>query len=142
MKTRVIVAGLVRKDDQYLFIRQNKAGGAYPGTLHIPGGGLEPGETPDDAMRREFMEETGITVDSLERINFDWDILPYKGETMLLIFLQYTAVYAQGTPQPGSDAREIIWLRREEIVRDNHNPPSVRFLQKLGLIDQKEINNG
>ena len=80
MRMRVIVSALVRDGDRYLFIRQNKAGGAYPDTLHIPGGGLELGEDPDVAILRELAEETGLTVKNLARFDFDHDITEYKGK--------------------------------------------------------------
>ncbi|HOO50040.1 MAG TPA: NUDIX hydrolase [Alphaproteobacteria bacterium] len=134
MKTRTIVACLINKGNEYLFIKQNKKGGAYPDTLHIPGGGLEENETPDEAIIREVEEEVGITIKNLIGIGFDWDILPYKGEETLLIFLQYTAELDQGEAKPSSDAKSVSWINKADLALANHNPASVKFLKRLGLL--------
>lgn len=134
LKVRVIVSALVRDADRYLFIRQNKEGGAYPGTLHIPGGGLEPGEDPDVAVRREIAEETGLAVRNLVRFDFDFDITEYKGKKIQFIFLRYTCERDNGVPKPGSDASELLWLSKDELTKSRHNQPSLRLLSKLGLL--------
>ncbi len=132
--TRVIVSALIEKEGKYLFLRQNKPGGAYPGTLHLPGGGIEPKEHPDDAVRREILEETHITVKNLKPFDFDSDVTAYKGGTVPFIFLRYTCSYESGTPRAGSDAKELVWLSREDIKTAPHNPPSLRLLTRLGLL--------
>lgn len=132
--SRVIVSALVRRDDEYLFIKQRKAGGAYPDTLHIPGGGLEPGETPDVGVVREVREEVGIEVSDVRAVDFDWDVVLYKGSPTLLVFLRFAAEYASGTPTASSDASEIVWVREDDLASGPHNPPSMRLLQRLGLI--------
>lgn len=42
----------------------------YPRRSGLPGGHLEVGETPDQAINREIMEELGIEVDNLKRTDF------------------------------------------------------------------------
>jgi len=45
-----------------LFIQKRQADDVWPGLWEFPGGVLEPGETPEQAMVREFLEETGLAV--------------------------------------------------------------------------------
>lgn len=39
MEHRIVVSALIKFEDKYLFVKQDKTDGAYPGTLHLPGGG-------------------------------------------------------------------------------------------------------
>lgn len=62
---RETARGVILQDDTFLFIRrtrQNSEGG-IDNWLSIPGGGLDPGETPEQAVVREMKEELGIDVD-------------------------------------------------------------------------------
>lgn len=135
MNRRIIVSALIKCKDKYLFIKQNKEGGAYQDCLHIVGGGLEDNETLEEAIKREVMEEVHIELDEVTPFDFDSDITMYKGEMTQLIFLRYTAEIKNFTGYPDSDAKEIIWLSKEEILNYKHNEPSMRFLKKLGLIE-------
>ena len=56
--THIGVYGLIVKEDKILLIK--KAGGPYDGKLDLPGGSFEFGETPEEALKRELKEETGI----------------------------------------------------------------------------------
>lgn len=134
LPTRYIAAALIQNGDSYLFIKQNKEGGAYPDSLHLPGGGIDEGENPEEAIRREIQEEVGLDVGHVERIDFDWDVVDYKGKPTLLVFFRFLATYIGGEAVPQSDAKEILWLTKNEILKFHHNPPSLRFLKRLGLI--------
>ena len=134
MNRRIIVSALIKCKDKYLFIKQDKKGGAYQDCLHIVGGGLEDNETLEEAIKREVMEEVHIELDKVIPFDFDSDILMYKGEMTQLIFLRFTAEIEEFTGYADSDAKEIIWLKKEEILNYKHNEPSMRFLKKLKLI--------
>ncbi len=134
MNRRIIVSTLIKCKDKYLFIKQNKEGGAYQDCLHIVGGGLEENETLEEAIKREVMEEVHIKLDKVVPFDFDSDITMYKGQMTQLIFLRYTAEIEEFTGYADSDAKEMIWLSKEEILKYKHNEPSMRFLKKLNLI--------
>lgn len=51
---------LIEKNEKYLMIEEGKE--HVKGTLNIPGGGVENGENPVEAVKREVKEETGLEV--------------------------------------------------------------------------------
>ena len=53
-------AGLCLCDGHAVLLVQRSAHGDNPGTWALPGGALEPGETPEQAALREAREETGL----------------------------------------------------------------------------------
>jgi len=58
---RVAVAVILRRDGQVL-LAQRPSGKVYAGYWEFPGGKLEPGESPRDALVRELHEELGLDV--------------------------------------------------------------------------------
>lgn len=61
--TVVAVHGLIKQGDKYLFIKRSEINDYKPNEWDIPGGTVEFGETPDEALTREIIEETGLTVE-------------------------------------------------------------------------------
>lgn len=68
--------GIIVKNNKVVLIRKSR--GAYTGKLDLPGGSFEHGETPEECVKREIMEETGLTVINLKlvdatSINLKWN---------------------------------------------------------------------
>jgi ADP-ribose pyrophosphatase YjhB (NUDIX family) len=59
---RPAIYGILIRDKQVLLVRAPQV---FLGVVGFPGGGIELGESPLDALRREFAEETGLEVEPL-----------------------------------------------------------------------------
>ena len=73
MKTVEVVAAIIRRDNQ-IFATQRGYGDFKDG-WEFPGGKVEPGETPQEALRREIKEELDVEVlvgDLLETVEYDY----------------------------------------------------------------------
>lgn len=67
---RVAFCLLVR-DGRGLLAHRHPLRAVYPDVWDIPGGHIEPGESPADAARRELAEETGVHVTELVPVNVE-----------------------------------------------------------------------
>jgi 8-oxo-dGTP diphosphatase len=60
-----IVAGVMIKDCRILLCHRSADRQWYPDVWDLPGGHVEFGESPSEALRRELAEELGVSVHSL-----------------------------------------------------------------------------
>jgi len=100
------VGAVILKDGCVLLTRHTYGSGN--GLLIIPGGYIHFGELPEDAIRREVMEETGIAVEPVSLL-----AARFSEKDWYMIFL---AEYLSGTPRSDRDENsEVIWLPCSEI---------------------------
>jgi 8-oxo-dGTP diphosphatase len=62
MKITEVAAAVIERPDGSFLLGQRAPDTFYPGYWEFPGGKVEPGETPREALIRELQEELGITV--------------------------------------------------------------------------------
>ncbi len=63
MKTVEGVSGALVVNNKVLIIRRYKGDTYLAGFYELPGGKMDPGETKEQALVREFAEETGLSVE-------------------------------------------------------------------------------
>jgi 8-oxo-dGTP diphosphatase len=107
----VIAAALVDRDGR-LLVQQRPEGLSMAGLWEFPGGKVEPGETPEQALIRELAEELGIDVEQacLAPACFASDML---GDRHLLLLL-YVCRKWRGTPV-AHHASALRWVRPVEL---------------------------
>ncbi|MGN2362513.1 NUDIX domain-containing protein [Streptomyces luridiscabiei] len=60
VRTRVSANAIAVEDERLLLTRLSDASPVFtPSLWHMPGGGIDPGEQPVEALSRELREETG-----------------------------------------------------------------------------------
>jgi len=72
---KISAYGLCRDDAGRLLLVSGSAQSNFPGSWNLPGGGIEHGESPTDALVREVAEETGLEVDVGELIDVRSDLV-------------------------------------------------------------------
>lgn len=125
IRRRVVRAVMLTPDRHVLLMRVQEpiSGNEFWVT---PGGGLEPGESDEDALRREVAEETGATRFSVDRLvwtrncEFTWDNRDYsQNEYFYLVHTDPFEPVMDGNPAKGeaSAFREFRWWSVDEIGR-------------------------
>jgi ADP-ribose pyrophosphatase YjhB (NUDIX family) len=104
--------GAIVTDEQgrVLMIKRGHEPGA--GLWSIPGGRIEPGETDAEALAREMLEETGLTVEVGRLVGTVQR--PGPGGAVLDI-RDYAATVIGGTLAAGDDAADARWIRAEDL---------------------------
>jgi putative (di)nucleoside polyphosphate hydrolase len=79
MYRKGVSALIINNNDEFLLVNLNSFEEKY---FAIPGGGVEEGETLEEAVYREIMEELGIKAESLELIGKDEVPLKFTFKTL------------------------------------------------------------
>ena len=103
------------------------------GEWSLPGGALEVGETLQQGVVREVLEETGLTVtpagvvEILDRIVRDEESGRVRYHYVLIDFV---CRVTGGSPLVGSDADEVQWVDRAALDEYRVAPVTVRVIEK------------
>ncbi len=131
------VTGVVIKENKVLLARHTYGGGA--GLLIVPGGYVNEGETPQDALIREYMEETKVTVKPLDIIGIRFNMHDW--------YIAFRAEYVSGEATSDHEENsEVLWVDVEEALTREDVPELTKKLiesamkQEAGL--HKEEYNG
>jgi len=90
--------------------------GYWQGKWICPGGSLKLGESIEQGVAREVMEETSLQVSLITQLPTFERIVKSNGKTTLhVIYIDFLARLAGGKFQPGSDVGEGIWVSPEDL---------------------------
>jgi 8-oxo-dGTP diphosphatase len=96
------------------------------GRWEFPGGKVEPGESDEDALVRECLEELGVVIAVRERLGGDVPLA--HGRALLRVWL---ADLVQGEPR-ALEHRSLRWLRHDELDQVPWLPADAPIVRRLG----------
>jgi 8-oxo-dGTP diphosphatase len=99
------------------------------GMWEFPGGKVDPGETPVEALHRELSEELGVEVELGDEV-----VGPDDGGWIITdrhVMRLWLARVAAGEPEPLVEHDELRWLRRGELMDVPWLTGDVRIVEHL-----------
>jgi 8-oxo-dGTP diphosphatase len=115
------VSALVIRGGEVLLVRRGKT--PYLNHWSLPGGGVEPGETLEQAVRREVREETGLEISVR-------GVAAHRGNITV-----FRVEISGGELCAGDDAVECEFVEPTEIFHRTTTPGLDQVFRDAGLLD-------
>lgn len=104
--------------------------GAGKNMLIVPGGYLNKGETPEHAVKREYLEETGVLINPKDIIAVRFNLKDW--------YVAFSADYVSGQEHSDNDENsEVVWLDVDVALKRNDVPQLTKKLIEAALNENR-----
>lgn len=129
------IYGVLRRDDKVLLTRSIFIKREF---VNFPGGGVELGESPISALRREYQEETGLSIEPV-RVLYASEGLHISTQQPMQIVSVYWLIQENGGVLRGGgngdDVLSLFWADIHKIPTAEMFPSDLEFARRLpGLL--------
>jgi nucleoside triphosphatase len=142
-----IVSPFIFSNDMCILLGKSLPGGVYPGYMLIPGGGVEPGESLLDAVRREVKEEVGLILDDARITHVDDSLADAAEKTLrdtgerVLVDMHFN-IFRIDIPRPataiavqaGDDFSDVEWVAFRDLPSKKLPETTKKTLRDFGIL--------
>jgi 8-oxo-dGTP diphosphatase len=116
----ITVVGLVHVEAGRLLVVRSRNKKAF----YLPGGKIEPGESLEEALRREVSEELGVEAGRPQVLKRY--VAPAYGEGVgAMVDMTCFTAGLQGTPRPAGEIAELTYVTRDEYREHAETAPAI-----------------
>ncbi len=123
-----VIVGVIEDGDANILLARRPSHLHQGGKWEFPGGKIEPGEEPIDALRRELDEELGIAIDQAMPLIQ----VPYHYEK-LSVLLDVWRVKDFSGEAVGREGQEIRWVSKDDLASMKFPPANHAIIAALNL---------
>lgn len=130
MKTVKVVAAVIKavnQEGEPIIFATQRGYGEFKDGWEFPGGKIEEGETPQEALKREIMEELDTEIAVGELI----DTIEYDYPTFHLSMDCFWCEVVKGDLVL-KEAEDAKWLKKDELGEVDWLPADVELIEKIG----------
>lgn len=123
-----VVAAVIRANDGRILLAQRPAGGPHGGLWEFPGGKVEEGESPEEALVREILEELEIEIAVGEELTSVEHAYPH----VAIRLTAYECRLLRGVPRP-LHCQDFSWVDPDRLLSypmPEADLPIARFLNR------------
>lgn len=124
MKTIQVVAAIIVRDNEVFATKRGY--GDFKGGWEFPGGKIEEGETPKEALRREIKEELDIEISVGEL----FEMIEYDYPEFHLSMQCFLCEIESGNPKL-NEHEDAKWLTKNTLASVEWLPADVEIIEKL-----------
>ncbi|MFV0431047.1 MAG: 8-oxo-dGTP diphosphatase MutT [Alphaproteobacteria bacterium] len=120
-----VAAGIMVNEAGKILVAQRPKGKSMAGFWEFPGGKIEAGEVPEQALIREFKEELGVDIalegmDAVSFVSYDYD--------KFHLFMPVWAIYQWKGELKGCEGQALKWIEPSELDNLPMPPADVPML--------------
>lgn len=123
------VAAIIRNEEGELLVIRRALEPAK-GTLDLPGGFCDPGESAEEALRREVAEETGLQITAYQYLGSHPNIYQWQGIEIHTLDLFFECRADASNAHAADDAAECMWMKKESVDSSKFGMNSVSAFMK------------
>lgn len=122
---KLVVAGIAQDKTGAVLISQRRADQAMPLFWEFPGGKVEPGELPQEALSRELSEELGV----IATVGTVFDVIGHRYPDFDLVMLVYRCTFDR--PPTPREVADVRWVSPADLATFRILPADEPLVQRL-----------
>lgn len=113
MQFYLTVKGIIERGGEILVLKRSAADDHLPDVWETPGGGVDQEENPQEALRREILEETGLIV----TVGKPFNVFTFRKDTgEFKVGITFLCEYVQGEVKISEEHSEYRFIKPQEFA--------------------------